>query len=159
MLVQVAAQTPADDCFVGGRPRLPRGHVLPICRLCGAGQTFFFQIAFPPDHAWATLTLAVFSCTSCADESHLIPAMLSGPLRGANIPRDFLVDYQTNFRFEVFETNAGRMASDYRERVSFRRVQLTDAWPAPVSCTRCYESRCNANDVPAFFLRCFPGGL
>jgi putative ATP-dependent endonuclease of the OLD family len=32
-------------------------------------------------------------------------------------------------------------------------------WPAPVSCTRCYESRCNANDVPAFFLRCFPGGL
>lgn len=117
-------QTGSEPCFIGGKPVLPRNQAIPPCALCGADQTFFFQVAFPDDHVWEGLSLAVFSCTSCADENHLIPEMLSGTLTGADIPKGFLINYQRNFHFAVFETSQGELSAQYQERVRFRPIRL-----------------------------------
>jgi hypothetical protein len=123
-------QTPTDDRFIGGRPRLPPNGPIPSCGLCKAEQTFFFQVAFPEDHEWAGLSLATFACTSCADENHLIPPMLKGRRRKAiDIPEGFLESYQVNFRFRVFET-AKSVPQGYDERVAFHRWLLQPAQAA-----------------------------
>ena len=124
MILNDLRQTGLEDSFVGGKPKLPASMPIPQCSLCGADQTFFFQVAFPADHAWTERSLAVFACTSCADRNHLIPEMLPGALSGANIPATFLSMYQRNFRFEVFSTSAGRTAGDYEERIKFRGIRL-----------------------------------
>jgi hypothetical protein len=81
-------------------------------------------VAFPKANPWAGFSLAVFSCTACADREHLIPEILKGPLRGADIPERFLETYQTNFRFLVFETASARMRSDYRPKIRFMPLFL-----------------------------------
>ena len=103
---------------------MPADLELPICGLCGAGQTFFFQVTFPPDHFWADLTMAVFACTSCAQRGHFIPEMLQGELRGFDIPATFLDAYQRNFRTLVFESCNGVVRNDYVEEVRFRPWKL-----------------------------------
>jgi hypothetical protein len=113
-----------EASFLGGRPRLPRNVELPCCALCGAIQTFFFQLAFPEDHEWEAYTLAVFACTRCADENWLVPEMLSVPLRDADVPGDFLARYQRNFRFLVFETESAFLVPSYQEQVRFSRLQF-----------------------------------
>jgi len=124
MTLAEGQQTGSELCFIGGKPVLPRHRAIPQCALCGAEQTFFFQVAFPADHVWAGLSLAVFSCTSCADENHLIPEMLPGMLAGADIPMNFLNSYQRNFHFVVFETSQGQLADQYQERVRFHPIRL-----------------------------------
>ena len=124
MILEDVQQTGQEDCFIGGKPKLPAGSAVPKCGLCGAEQTFYFQIAFPYDHIWAGLTLAVFACTNCADGDFLIPEMLPGILPGANIPQEYLLRYQRNFRFEVFQTTEGQIVKDYNERIRFRRICL-----------------------------------
>jgi len=119
-------QTGNENSFVGGRPKLPTDTPIPKCGLCGARQTFFFQIAFPADHWWAGLSLAVFQCTSCANQDHLIPEMLSGVLKGADVPSDFLGTYQKNFRLCVFATESAVSHACYRERVVFRPLRLEE---------------------------------
>jgi hypothetical protein len=119
-------QTGNEDSFVGGKPKLPSGTDLPNCGLCGASQTFFFQTAFPADHAWAGLSLAVFQCTSCANQDYLIPEMLPGVLRGADIPSDLLAKYQKNFRFHVFATEHATVVACYREKVVFQPLRLEE---------------------------------
>lgn len=95
-----------------------------MCKLCGAPMTFYFQVAYPWDHVWAGSTLAVFACTSCADESHLIPEMLEGSLPGADIPEGFLENYQRNFRFLISPTEEGELRTDIPARVVFQRWKL-----------------------------------
>jgi hypothetical protein len=119
-----APQTEGDRSFVGGVPRLPQGQAIPTCTLCGAEQTFFFQLAFPREHEWEGQSLAVFACTSCADEDQLIPEMLTGQLRGAEVPSTFLSGYQRNFRFLVFPSDSGLPCASYQERVLFKRIRL-----------------------------------
>ena len=63
-------QIEEDLSFVGGYPRIPSESGLPECRLCRSRQTFFFQVAFPPEHPWSGLSLAVFQCTACVDENY-----------------------------------------------------------------------------------------
>lgn len=120
-------QSEGDLSFIGGHPRIPETMDIPVCRLCGAELTFFFQIAFPQDHAWADLSMALFACTSCAHEEHLIPEMLEGPLPGVDIPEDFLESYQKNFRVLVFKTEEGRFREDYEEKVAFKRWNLVSS--------------------------------
>lgn len=108
---------PRTDSFVGGHPHLPAAAAVPICQLCGEVQTFFFQVAFPTSHSWSGRSLAVFACTSCADENHFIPEMLTGPLAGAEIPAGFLERYQTNFRLAVFPTHGTVERLDVDARV------------------------------------------
>ena len=123
-----ATQRGNEQCFVGGAPRLPEGVAWPTCALCRAPLTFFFQLAFPNDHAWAGRSLALFSCTSCAEDDHLIPEMLQSKLAGADIPAGFLDRYQTNFRILVFDTERAGVPNLTSEPVlAFRPIMLAKA--------------------------------
>jgi hypothetical protein len=122
-----ASQSPNENSFIGGIPKLPKGESLPCCKLCGAEESFFFQVAIPKGNFWEGLSLAVFACTSCADENQLIPQMLPGPLSGADIPEGFLESYQINFRFFVFETASAVPYEKYQERVTFKLFRLEKA--------------------------------
>jgi hypothetical protein len=117
-------QTGSEDSFVGGKPKLPAGVQIPECALCGETQTFFIQLAFPSDHEWAEHSVAVFACTSCADENYLIPEMLPESLPGAQVSAAFLATYQKNFRVLVIETQSGRLSDEYDERVRFHPVRI-----------------------------------
>jgi hypothetical protein len=123
----VTSQTGYHRSFLGGKPRLPDDEPLPWCQLCGAQQTFFFQVAFPPGHPWKGFSLAVFACTTCAHEDYTIPEMLPGRLQGAHIPENFLNAYQVNFRLLVFKTAHGRLRREYVERVRFAAWKLVPA--------------------------------
>jgi hypothetical protein len=125
-------QVASDDNFIGGVPKLPAAEPLPSCKLCNAEQTFFFQIRLPGDHPWDGFSLAVFACTSCADEDHLIPEMLSGTLRGIEIPTGFLEDYQSNFRFLAIPWD-GSPRETYVEKVRFKRLELRPSQDPPAS--------------------------
>lgn len=115
----------ADDVsFIGGHLRLPAESPMPVCGLCQSNQTFFFQVAFPSEHSWMGLSLAVFACTECADEDLLIPTFLHGQLAGADIPDGFLNVYQRNFRFLVFETATAIPRTDYVEKIKFQRWRM-----------------------------------
>jgi len=120
-------QTADAESFVGGMPKIPPGESIPCCELCGAEQSFFFQIAIPKDSYWSGLSLAVFACTSCANENYLIPEMLSGQLLGADIPEGFLTSYQRNFKFLIFETKSAIIYENYRERIRFTQINLVEA--------------------------------
>lgn len=120
---QIGAQGEHDQSFIGGRPRIPPEDPIPLCKLCRSELAFFFQVKFPNGHDWAGKSLAVFACVACANEDKLIPAMLSGPLSRADIPVGFLEEYQDNFRFLVFPSDAAVMrACD--EKVEFKRLAL-----------------------------------
>jgi hypothetical protein len=123
-IANAGLQKEGHTSFIGGKPLLPQGVSVPECKLCGAKQSFFFQVAFPDAHAWSGLTMSVFSCTSCADEDHLIPRMLNVPLHDADIPESFLTEYQDNFRFLVFESKLGKIKHDYAEKVKFKPLHL-----------------------------------
>lgn len=110
--------------FIGGKPLLPEKLQTPSCKLCGNQQTFFLQITFPKDHKWSGLSLAIFACTSCSDEDHLIPEMLKGQLKGINIPDGFLLKYQNNFKFLTFETKNMKLQLDYEEKIRFKNLIL-----------------------------------
>ena len=119
-----AAKQSAQLSFIGGKPRLPAGESVPTCQLCGSPLTFFFQIAMPKGSMWEGSTLAVYQCTKCADENHLIPEMLRSTLRGADIPYGFLARYQRNFAFLVFPTDQGEIVYGYEESLLFSEIQL-----------------------------------
>lgn len=115
----------AQESFVGGAPRIPPEFRWPACRLCGADQTFFFQIAFPKGHVWFGKSLAAFACTACAAKDYPIPEMLRVPLDGAIVPGDFLNAYQRNFCTMVFETDRGVLRGG-RTRIEFSPIAFDD---------------------------------
>lgn len=114
-------QSPEDLSFIGGKPRIPDNTEIPKCDLCGSEQTFFFQIAFPDNHDWAEFSMALFVCTACVNEKHLIPEMLKGQLKGIDIPRGFLDDYQKNFNIIVFRSEQGIIKDEYQEKIVFKK--------------------------------------
>lgn len=119
------ARQSSETSFAGGAPHLPPEAAWPTCTLCGAAQSFFFQIAFPDGHAWAGRSLALFACTRCADERFCIPEMLRGRLDGATVPAAFLDAYQRNFRTLVFPTGDG-VRRDGPAGVMFRPIRFGD---------------------------------
>lgn len=68
--------------------------------------------------------MAVFACTSCAQDEYFIPEMLRGPLKGIVILSGFLDAYQKNFRVLVFESRRATVRYDYPARVKFCSWQL-----------------------------------
>lgn len=126
----VTIQSELDDSFIGGRPKLPINEDIPLCQLCGAKQSFFFQVAIPSGELWGGLSVALFACTSCEDRDHMIPQLLPGPLRDVTIPDGFLEKYQINFRILVFDTAKSIVNRSYEERVRFQRLNLV---PTPSS--------------------------
>lgn len=155
-------QNPIGWC--GGSPDLPRSVQQPRCSICDEPMVFFFRVDFPEGHTWEWFSLALFSCIDCVSESTLIPEMISGPLIGAAIERDFLRRYQTNFRFVVFPTKSasqGGIRSPIRKTPVFSvpglagaqgilsgspQWLLEDETPARV-----------ADDRPTFLLQLFEG--
>jgi hypothetical protein len=122
------AQFNADTTFCGGLPKLPRYLALPKCKLCGADLTFFFQIKLPHGHQWEGNSFAVFGCTECADEDHLIPPMITGQLKGVAIPAGFLESYQKNFAVYVFPDRDAVLRDDYLKiGVKFERWNINTA--------------------------------
>lgn len=121
-----AIQNDNQLSFIGGHPRLPKNVNIPSCSLCGQQQSFMLQVAFPDEdeHEWSGFSLAIFTCTSCANEEHLIPEMLQMPLHNVNIPKEFLKNYQKNFRFLVFNTNEGILREDYIDKVIYKPIDL-----------------------------------
>ena len=103
---------------------MPKGEDIPRCKLCGAEESFFFQVAIPDGGVWGGLSLAVFACTSCVDKNQLIPEMLPGPLNDVDISDGFLESYQINFRFLIFETISGKLSEKYLERIAFKPFLL-----------------------------------
>jgi hypothetical protein len=130
-----APQDPQTLSFIGGYPRIPIAEDLPKCQLCGAEQSFFFQVAFPKNHVWRDLSIAVFACTSCDDEKYCVPEMLPpgnpdvesdrGGLYGVHIPEGFLKTYQRNFRFIVFPTGRGERRTEYVPKVAYKKLKLS----------------------------------
>jgi hypothetical protein len=112
-------QSQTADTFQGGQPKLPSDVTPPRCSICQDLLTFFFQVGFSAPHPWRGHSLALFACTCCADESSLIPEMLTGQLAGAKVPEEFLSRYATNFRALVFETTAAQVQHQYPPRVLF----------------------------------------
>jgi hypothetical protein len=123
-IVNPSLQAIEHTSFIGGKPLMPRGTNVPKCNLCEAKQTFFLQLSFPDGHSWSGLTIAIFSCTSCADANRLIPKMLNTTLLGADIPEGFLEQYQENFHFLVFETVSGIINQSYAEKIKYKPLHL-----------------------------------
>lgn len=108
--------------FIGGKPRLPKNEIIPHCKLCGAEQTFFFQMAFTDSMLWNGNSMAIFACTSCQSDDYLIPKMLSSVLKDADIPEGFLSEYQKNFAIIIFPTEDGEIVESYQERIKFGSI-------------------------------------
>ena len=123
----VGIQSGKENSYFGGTPKLPQDTVLPLCRLCNVGQTFFFQIMFPERHEWFGHSIAVFSCTSCADENRLIPRMPNGRLLGAILSQKFFDKYETNFKFIVFKTCEAVLRTKYGEKIKFKNIKLHES--------------------------------
>ena len=138
-------QTNEFDSFAGGKPKLPIEESIPKCTLCSSEQTFFFQVDFPIGHIWEGFSLAVFACTSCVDEENLIPEMLSVPLKGATIPDNMLINYQTNFKLLVFPTERGVIKNTYQEKIKFSRF-ITGFQPIDS------QRFCSFRDTPRWIL-------
>jgi hypothetical protein len=68
--------------------------------------------------------MALFSCTSCADMNYFIPEMLNGKLNGITIPKNFLKEYQKNFKIVIFRTIEGEIRKDYIEKVLFKNWNI-----------------------------------
>ena len=101
-------QTPEEDTFWGGKPKLPPAMSVPICGLCGQEMTFFLQAAFPQGHPWQGKSLALFYCTDTWHDQFCLPeAPDVRNLNNADIPSSFLRQYERTFRTLVFDTDQG----------------------------------------------------
>jgi hypothetical protein len=69
-----------DFGFIGGSPLLPKGFALPRSELTRAEMAFMFQIFFPPTHALAGKTLALFFAIDDVTEDLIIPPLSCGEL-------------------------------------------------------------------------------
>lgn len=111
--------------FIGGTPRVPVNFEWPNCRLCGQPLEFFFQIEFPSESHWPGKVLQVFACVSCASEDALIPEMLPDISYGHTVPEEFLVQYQTNFRFVVYDGTDQLSSDGLQSGIAFQSIKLT----------------------------------
>ena len=124
-----------SDGHGGVEPLLERPSQ-PVCRLCRSALSFFFQVAFPPRLPWSDWTLAVFACTDCGSERHLVPESPRGRLKAANISQSFYSRYQSNFRFLAFPSTDAVPRRDYVPRVAFKSWRMLPmAGPAPRKAT------------------------
>jgi len=122
----IETQLNSHDSFIGGVPKLPLCVVFPKCKFCDNEQTFFFQLKFPKKHAWNGFSIAIFSCTSCENENHLIPRMPKGLLFGANLSKKFFSQYETNFKFIVFKSVKAVLRTDYVVKIKFKEICLVE---------------------------------
>ncbi len=124
VLTKVRQEQDDSDSFIGGKPCIPLGVELPVCKICGEPLTFFFQVAFPKGHMWAGKSLAFFFCSATYHKHQAkqwFPPELVGadPLdAGALAPER----YQTLFKVIFFDTKNGVLREDYEEKVVYQRI-------------------------------------
>lgn len=120
------AQAAEQDSFLGGKPKLPPGTPLPRCGLCQKEMTFFFQVAFPQGHPWQGRSMAVFYCTDTWHDAYCIPEFPPNqPLKGAQVTREFLSQYQRNFCVLLFDTASAAPVEGYQERIAYQPLTPT----------------------------------
>jgi hypothetical protein len=113
-------QSTAIGSFIGGYPLTPENFNLPFCKHCQKPMTFYMQIQFPNDHAWALKTLSIFSCTHT--EENEFPEMSSDLL---NLPDYFLDTYQKHFQFFVFsESEILHINYQYQPIIKFLPLEI-----------------------------------
>lgn len=78
----------------------------------------------PDAHWWSGRTVAVFACTNCANEDFLIPKLLGGERKGADIPISFLTDGGPNYAFVTFASEAATIRAPYQPILEFHRWEL-----------------------------------
>ena len=71
---------------------------------------------------WAVKSMTVFYCIEAWNNKYCIPE-LPQPIANADIPEEFLRDYERNFRFLVFDTPLGKIVDAYQEKVAFQALQ------------------------------------
>jgi hypothetical protein len=126
--IEDVVQTPDDRSFKGGIPQLPNHMALPTCTCCNSAMTFFFQIRFPPGHAWDGFDLAFFHCTTCFDQSYHSPVIEFTDFSYTEIEPGYLEKAQTNFRILVFGSGEPTMlredcpATLRFERLGFQEI-------------------------------------
>lgn len=114
--------------FIGGKPRIPQSVTLPVCKICGAPLTFFFQAAFPAGHIWSGKSLAFFYCSSAyhkhRDKEQFPPSVRASGKNNFLIPPGAIEPqrYQTLFRAIVFDTSDGVLREDYPEKVAYQEI-------------------------------------
>lgn len=74
------------------------------------------------------MIFSVFACTSCADENELIPEMITQRGERKPITRQFLHDYQTNFRLMMFRAEDAIKCEDYNEKIAFKEIKFQRSW-------------------------------
>lgn len=113
---------------VGGVPNLPMDIPLPRCTICGDEMTFFFQVSFPKNHSWAEKLVSLFCCTTHDHAGHEIPRIYvplnANSLAGADLPDNFLQQYQTNFNAIVSNVSEGADRLDYHVKIAYRELYL-----------------------------------
>ncbi len=114
--------------FVGGRPMLPPGVVIPVYAGTGTPMTFFFQVAMPAGHRWQGWIVSVFAVTDHAERGACIPDLPS-PLAGAALTTAFFTRYQRFFRLLVFEGGGAEPVHAYAEKVAFHALHRSDEVP------------------------------
>jgi hypothetical protein len=159
-------QTPDDDTFIGGVPRLPADAQIPRCGHCGSEMTFYFQVAWPEGSPLPGYSFACFACTSCDGIHAGIPECVSGAPLGAEVPEG-LCDYTARrYAYLSFPTTDGRPALQYTPRVVFKRWLVRPATTASYNGVKiggvptwAYEDYWPATicGQPAFFLMQIPG--
>ncbi len=121
---EVKPQDYKHHSFIGGKPKVPANFEIPICSLCGEEQTFYFQVTFPSDHDLNGRSILLFYCTSCWHPEHLIPEMLTGNLKNAEVPESFLDHYQKNFRALTFNVDALVWLESYEPKLQYAPIEL-----------------------------------
>ncbi len=118
----VDSQDQKSLTHIGGYPNLPEHLQLPKCKLCGAPMTFFFQVQFPEKHEWKGKVMAIFACTSCADDNF---SLMPPNGRHLGLPDYFLNDYEKRFCILVFEQGEiSQMRIDYIRVLKHEKLDL-----------------------------------
>ena len=117
--------------FQGGSPVMPSDIESPRCRFCDAALTFFFQVEFPKNTAWAGRTLCMFACTSCQDGTFLLPGRPPGyTVEQVVIPDGYIEEHEINFRTMVFEnTQVAVLRSDIVARFDHQPFEFQRLTP------------------------------
>lgn len=110
--------------FIGGKPLLPPGLSIPICKVCNSKQIFFFHLNLSQIETFEGKAISVFSCTTCCTPENLIPSLPLGPLKGAAISSLYLTSYQVNFSALIFNVDEGIEMEAYSESILYKEIKM-----------------------------------
>ena len=122
---EIAPQETGHFSYIGGKPMLPENLKGPIFAKDDVPMTFFFQICFPKEHVWFDKIVSVFSTTTYCDAETYIPKL--PPSLANHILEDaFFENYETFFRFFVFDKSEVCLNEYYQEKLVYRKLRFTE---------------------------------